>query len=231
MAAQNTKFNTSFIPKKSVSTSSGSSSGGVKFKKKGPNLLSIIGLLIFLAAVVSTAGVYLWQDQVEKQIDDQIENLRQARSEFDEQTVANATRLNERIIAVKNILDNHTAPSNIFATLEDIILKSVRLRNFTYNSNEDGNIKVSGDGNAAGYESVVQQSDELGYTGNFRDVVFSNVQTIENQTVNFSFSSVIDSSLFLYSKNLSNEFSNGNDLEVFDEEADNASGVNNIFER
>jgi hypothetical protein len=232
MAQQQSKFNTSFIPKKPAATSTPvGKSGGATFKRKGPNLLSIIGLFIFLASLVATGGVYFWKMQIENQIEDQIENLRQARNEFDEQTVANATRLNERIIAVEDILEKHTAPSNIFAILEDVILKSVRLRNFSYTTQADGQIKVSGSGNAAGYESVVLQSDELGFTGLFRDVVFSNVQTTQDQSVNFNFSALVDSGLFLYSKNMGGELSQTNELETFEGDAENASGLINIFER
>jgi hypothetical protein len=232
MAQQQTKFNTSFIPKKPTSTpSTTGKSGGVSFKRKGPNILSLIGLFIFIAAIVATAGVYFWKFQIENQISAQIENLRQARNEFDEQTVANATRLNERIIAVENILENHTAPSNVFAILEDVILRSIRLRNFSYTTQADTTVKISGSGNAVGYESVVLQSDELGLTGLFRDTVFSNVQTTQDQSVNFNFSAAVDSELFLYSKHMGGGLSQDDSLEIFDEEADNASGVNNIFER
>jgi hypothetical protein len=233
MAPQETKFNTSFIPKKPVATPAGQSVA--TFKKKGPNIFSLIGLFIFFASLVATAGVYGWKYQIENDIAGQIEDLKKARNEFDEQTVANATRLNERLMSVKNILENHTAPSSVFALLEDVILKSVKLNNFTYASQADGTVKLSGSGSAAGYESIVLQSDEFGYAGQFRDVIFSNVQSSANSGVSFSFSAAVDSGLFLYSKNMDSEFSIlDNDSPAIVEEGDNASEqveFNNIFER
>lgn len=232
MAQQQTKFNTSFIPKKPVATPSATSkSGGVNFKRKGPNLLSLIGLFIFLVSVVATGGVYFWKIQIENQIADQIENLKQARNEFDEQTIANANRLNERIIAVDNILENHVAPSNVFAILEESILQSIRLRSFSYTSQDDGTVKISGSGNALGYEGVVVQSDKFGETGLFRDTIFSNVQTAQDQSVNFNFSAAMDKNIFLYSKYIGESLTmNQNTIESI-EPSENAGQINNIFER
>jgi hypothetical protein len=235
MAPQETKFNTSFIPKKPVATSSGVSSKTTSsFRKRGPNILSLIGLFIFLASLVSTAGVYGWKYQTEKSIADQIESLKIAREGFDEQTVANATRLNERIISVKSILENHTAPSNVFAVIEDVILKSVRLKNFSYSLQANGGVKLSGSGTASGYEAVVLQSDEFGYTGKFRDVIFSNVQNNQDSTVNFNFSAVVDSDMFLYSKNMEAGLTYNVEMKTLNDDAENAaniSEVNNIFKR
>jgi len=233
MAPQETKFNTSFIPKKSSAAPSGNSTKvSSNFRKKGPNILSLIGLFIFLASLVSTAGVYGWKYQTEKQIEDQIESLKIAREGFDEQTVSNATRLNERIISVQKILENHTAPSNVFAVIEDVILKSVRLKNFSYSRQENGNVRLNGSGTASGYEAVVLQSDEFGFTGQFRDVIFSNVQNNPDSTVNFNFSTTVDSDMFLYSKNMDAGLTDGSEIQTLDEQAENAaniSEINNIF--
>jgi hypothetical protein len=223
---QETKFNTSFIPKKPVSSVSGTT-----IKKKGPELLTIIGLFIFFLSVLGAAGVYVWQYQIQNTIDNQIESLRKARAEFDEKTLAEATRLNERIKAVKSLLDNHVAPSNIFSLLEDTTLPTVSYNNFQYSTNEDDTIDISASGNAAGFESVVLQSDELGMS-DFRDVIFSNVQPNENgQTVGFTLNANIDKSIVLYKNNIEETLSS--EPEIFDSEDESASArseFKNIFE-
>jgi hypothetical protein len=221
---QETKYTTSFIPKKPVATPKTAT-----VIKRGPNILSLIGLFIFLASILGVVGVYVWRYQLENQIETQLDDLRKARSEFDEQTVANATRLNERIIAVKDLLNNHKAPSNLFSVLESSMLQTVRLRNLNYQSQEDNTIKINGSGEAANFEAVVLQSDAFGDIGNFRDVIFSDVQTNQDGTsVSFSFSSSIEDNLVLYRKKLDNSF--GVEVETFDEPAENASSFN-IFKR
>jgi hypothetical protein len=219
MADQQTKFNTSFIPKKQVATPKSS-----PIKKSGPNLFSMIGLFIFLGSILALAGVYGWKIQTENAIDNQISELEKARSEFDEQTIKEATRLNERIIAVEDLLENHLAPSNMFKILEDVTLETVRYNSLTYTTGEDGEIKITGSGFAvapntdqSGFESVVLQSDEFGATGDFRDVLFSEVQTTQDGTsVTFTLDAALEQELVLFKNREVDNFE-----EV--EEGDNAS--------
>jgi len=216
MAAQEIKYNTSFIPKKPVSSPSGSS-----FRKKGPGLMSIIGMFFFFLSILGVAGVIGWKIQTEKTIEWQQDQLRIARSQFDERTIAEATRLNQRINSVKTLLDNHVAPSNIFSLIESKILRTVSFNSLKYATNEDGTINITATGKAAGFESVVLQSDELGQS-DFRDVIFSNVQPDDSgQTVGFSMNSSIEKNIVLYKNNIKPR--GNDDLNVFDTEEESAS--------
>lgn len=218
---QQTKFTTSFIPKKPVATPQAKS-----VVNRGPGLIQILSVFFFFLSILVAVGMYGWKFQVENTIESQLEDLRQARAEFDEETISQATRLNERIIAVRDLLNSHVAPSNIFSTLEENILQTVRISDLDYVTDEEGDININGNGSALGFESVVLQSDEFGFTGNFRDVIFSDVQTNQDgQSVTFSLSASIDDRLVLYRKQFDSEF--GLD-EV--EEAESAGSVNNIFE-
>jgi hypothetical protein len=230
MADQQTKFNTSFIPKKQVATPQSKPLS----RKKGPSLFSIIGLFIFLGSIIALAGVYGWKYQTENVIDSQIQQLEAARSEFNEQTIKEATRLNERIIAVEDLLSNHVAPSNIFSILENITLQSVRYNSLSYTTGEDGEIKISGTGSAvapnsqqSGFESVVLQSDEFGKTGNFRDVLFSGVQTTQDGTsVSFTLDASIEEELMLFKNRKVNNFE---DVEVGDSASSRKTLIKDIF--
>lgn len=221
---QGQKYTTSFIPKKPVYAPK---TGKIK-SGKGPNFLSLLGLVFFLGSILMAGGVFVWKLQTQATIDSQISDLKKAQAEFDEKTIAAATRLNERIIAVKDLLDNHKAPSEVFSVLENITLETVRFRKLSYVTEEDGSISMMGTGQAIGFESVVLQSDEFGGTGSFRDVIFSEVQSnVEGGIVTFSLDSVLDPDLVLYRKKFSATFGTG-DPEIFDEQADSASS-RNIF--
>jgi hypothetical protein len=191
------KYTTSFIPRKAVAVSN-----TTFVKTGGPNILTIIGLFVFFGAVLASGGVYLWKIQTQRTIDGQIVSLTKARDEFDQNTLKAATRLSERIVAVKSLLDNHKSPSQIFSVLEEKILKNVRLRNLTYTTDVDGTIKIKSSGTASGFEAVVLQSDELGDTGLFKDVLFSEVQTAVQNVVTFSLSASLDPKSVLYRKKL-----------------------------
>ena len=195
MAPQETKFNTSFIPKKNP-VSSYNSSG---IEKRGPSLLSMIGMFIFGVTILGSAAVFIWRGRVEAQIENQVSTLRAAREQFDERLVAEATRLNKRIDAVKTLLDNHVAPTIIFGILEELTLKTVSYNNFSFSMSDDGKILVQGSGEAESIESVVLQSDELG-ASDFRDVLFDNVQPTNDGNVTFSVEASIDKSIILFTQ-------------------------------
>ncbi len=213
MAGEQTKFTTSFIPKKPVTPT-------VSGYKTTSNFLTIIMVAIFLGTVVFGVGVFAYKLTVEKQISLQIETLKKSRDEFDEKFIKEATRLNTRIMAVRKLIDSHKAPSAVLDLLQDRTLETIRFNNFKYTTDKTkGNVTLDASGVGLGYQSIVLQSDEFGRTGSLKDVVFSSVQPSENGLVNFSLKSQIDPSIVLYRKTLANQTT---------EKSDDVS-FNNIF--
>jgi len=191
------KYTTSFIPRKAVAVPN-----TPYVKSGGPNLLSLIGFFIFFGALLSAGGVYAWKIQIARSIDAQHQELEKTRKQFDEDTIKAATRLNDRINAVKNLLDSHKAPSQIFDILQKFTLDTVRLRTLTYTTDVDGTVNIKAAGSARGFESVVLQSDQLGLTGLFKDVLFSEVQSVGPKLVSFSLTASVDPKSVLYRKKL-----------------------------
>lgn len=197
MEKQNQKFQTSFIPKKPESITADNFKRGKK-----SNIISIIATLIFLATLVFAGGVYGYKLTIQKQIQNQLSELKAARERLDESLIANANRLNDRISAVKEILDKHKAPSEIFSLLEQYTLGSVRFTSLSYDTDAQGIITINANGIGTGFQSVVLQSDQFGDTGVLRDAVFSSVQPNQEGYVNFAFQSSVDPQFVLYRKSL-----------------------------
>jgi hypothetical protein len=215
MAGEQTKFTTSFIPKKPVTPT-------VAGYKTSSNYLTIITVAIFLGTLAFGAGVFAYKLTIEQQIISQIDQLKKAKAEFDINFIKEATRLNTKIIAVKTLIDNHQAPSAVLDLLQETTLSTVRFNNLKYTTDKaKGTITIDASGVGTGYPSIVLQSDEFGKTGALKDVVFSSVQPNENGLVTFSFKSGIDPALVLYRKTLaSGESVNEEQIVSF----------NNIFE-
>lgn len=233
-AQQETKFNTSFIPKKTTGTSSRrGGTTGEPFGKKGASLFGTIGLFIFLISLLAAGGVYGWTYKIKDDIGKQLETLQLARGQFDERTIAEATRLNKRISAVRKLLDNHIASSAIFAILEKQTLHTVGFNSFQYASQDDGTISISGSGEAASYESVVLQSDKMG-NSDFRDVLFDNVQpSSDGEGVGFSMGAAIGENIVLYKNHVDQVFNQHEEGDRGDEEDDSENddivSFNNLF--
>ncbi len=196
METPQTKFQTSFVPKKPVIASQ-----ATQYRKKS-NFLFIISLIIFLATIVFAGGIYAYNTYLKKDIENQRQSLIKANERFDSEAVGRANRLNDRIIAVKTILDKHVSPSVVFALLEDKTLSTVRFRTMAFVVEPQNIIKINATGFGAGLDSIVLQSDQFGKTGVLKDVVFSSVQPNDKGVVDFSFQAKIDPKYLLYSKSL-----------------------------
>lgn len=192
------KFTTSFIPKKQVAASvKGGSSIGPSI-----SFSTLISAVIIIAVILFAAGLFLFRLTLEKTIESQYATLERVRDSFDENFVAQANRLNKRIVSGGKIIDNHLAPSAIFNLLEEFTLQTVSFKTFEFSNDIEGKIIVKGTGEGDSFASVVLQSDEFGKSGYMRDVLFADLQPNALGNVNFSFESTIDPQLVLYSRGL-----------------------------
>ena len=193
-----TKFTTSFIPKKPIQTAS---KGGV-IKKRGMGFFSLISFIIFVLAILGFAGVFFYKINLKNQKDSQIANLQKAKEFFDPEFISEANRLNDRLLGVKELLNKHTSPSQIFDLFETYTLGTVRFSNLQLSIGEGGVVTASASGIARGFESIVLQSDEYGKSGFLRDVIFSGLQPNQEGLVSFTFQSTIDADLIYYRNTL-----------------------------
>jgi len=131
--------------------------------------------------------VILNQRITQGNIDDITIELEKVRDAVDDGTIQEISDLSDRISLSKDLLANHLAPSEIFTLLETYTLPTVGFQQFSYDYNSGESIRVSGQGVAAGYGSIVKQSDVYGSTDTFSDVVFSNLLENPDRTVSFTF--------------------------------------------
>ena len=192
------KFKTSFIPKKPVATSVKGSPG----VGKGLNFMALLSTVIFLAAALFAGGMFMYKLTLEQRIDSQHETLEKVKETFEPNFIAQASRLNSRIVASGRILENHLSPSSAFELLEEFTLQTVAFKTFEFTDNVDGNVIVRGSGEGDSFRSVVLQSDEFGNSGYMRDVLFSNLEPNQRGNVDFSFEATLDPQLVLYRKSL-----------------------------
>jgi hypothetical protein len=197
------QIKTSFIPRKPIETAATFQSNSAMPKRVGRTVFSLIAALIFIASLVGAGLVYTWQIKLKKDIAGQIQTMEEARKNFDEKFVQEASRLNLRIESAKSMLTNHVSPSSLYGLLEEYTLQTVSFAQFSFKDNQDGTIAVSGTGEALRYESIVLQSDAFGKSGYLRNVIFTNLRPdANNQKVGFTFEATLDPKLILYRNSL-----------------------------
>jgi hypothetical protein len=193
------KFKTSFIPKKQIT---GPMPGSAVDRLAGFNFVTLLATVIFLAAVLFLAGLVLYKYSLKATIEGQYVTLQKARESFDENLIAQATRLNKRIISAERILENHIAPSEIFTLLQQTTLQTVSLNKLTFSDNIDGEISIEASGEGASFDSIVLQSDEYGRSGFMRDVLFAGLEPNERGNVDFTFEATLEPKLIFYKTRL-----------------------------
>ncbi len=192
------KFKTSFIPKQSLESSVAPQRA--PRKRVGLGLGSFISLIVFLAAVGLSAGLFLYERYLTESIATKKDTLERARDAFQPALIRELTRLDTRIQAAKEILELHVAPSAIFGILEQVTLESVRYDSFDY-SNDNGFPTISMAGVATDFEAVALQSDAYGENNFLIEPVVSDLDSDEG-TITFAFKASVEPQTVSFIKNL-----------------------------
>lgn len=192
------KFKTSFIPKQSLE--SAVAPQRAPRKRVGLGLGSFISLIVFLAAVGLSAGLFLYERYLTESIATKKDTLERARDAFQPALIRELTRLDTRIQAAKEILEMHVAPSAIFGILEQVTLESVRYDSFDY-SNDNGFPTISMAGVATNFEAVALQSDAYGENNFLIEPVVSDLDS-DQGTITFAFKASLEPQTVSFIKNL-----------------------------
>ncbi|MBI2047787.1 MAG: hypothetical protein HYT27_01475 [Parcubacteria group bacterium] len=191
------EFKTSFIPKKPLIREN------ILGQQKGVNLVLFVSIIIFFATVLIAGGVFLFDVLLKRQESSLTSSIERAREAIEPELVASLGRIDARIKAAKNILDNHTAISPIFDLLEQLTLSSVSFESLRYVVESEGKITFQLSGTARNYSSVALQSVLFGENRYIENPIFSNLQLNNQGSVSFNFSANINKRLVLFSNIIS----------------------------
>jgi len=194
------QFQTTFIPKGNTTPTQKT----ISSKKKVTSIVTLVAFLIFVFTAIVGGYIFTRQKLTERNIDSITQELADVRNSLDDLTITNITELSDRLVFAQTLLNNHLAPSEIFTLLERYTIPTIGFKQFSYDYGTGEVIKLSGQGVSAGFGSIVTQSDIMGESGRFSDVVFSNlVKDAESGQVSFTFSARIDRKDILF-KNVVN---------------------------
>jgi hypothetical protein len=202
-----TKYQTSFIPKKPVAT-------GGPSKPAGISLFSLISIILFLVSLGLAGYVFLEKNLLIQKINSDQSTIESNKSGLtsDSITIENLVQLNSRINVAKSLLAKHIQVSPIFDFLQQATLKSVRFKSFSFTSagkDTTGTDRVSVQilGVARDWETVALQADEFGKV-DWKKIVsepkISNLTLNSDGSVSFQFSAFISPDFLIYGSNTTN---------------------------
>jgi hypothetical protein len=190
-----TKFQTSFIPKKPVI-----SSGRVEHRARSIDFFSLLANMSIVIILLASAGVFGYKFYLKDKIETLDTQLAQMGQTFGTDLITELTRVDNHLKSAKKILDNHISIITLFEFLGAKTFQDVQFTNFHYELGPNG-VTVQMNGKAKNYSTLVLQSDELVNSKYVQSVVFSNLDLDPSGKVIFSIELQLDKAGFLYTNN------------------------------
>ena len=193
------EFKTTFIPKKKLSTEKEK----VVQTSKSNSIISLLAGLLFVTAIVSVIGVYLYKLNIARIVKSYNDSINLAEKAFEPAAILELKKLDIRLRAATELLDKHVAISDFFDSLGETTLPDVAFNDFNFTFNED-NSEVSMVGEARGFLPIAQQSDLFEKNQYIQNHIFSDFQLTETGIVSFNLSFTLNKDLLLYGRVIRN---------------------------
>lgn len=214
-----TKFQTSFIPKKplvpasSVVPSSSSSSSYPSESGMG-SIFFTIGIFIFILSLVAAGGSYVWTNYLLKQQNNYDKILKSHKEQFDLDLIRTLKQVNVKIDMAEKLIKNHVAASQIFEIVSRMTISGTRflsmeLSTVGKDSNRDNSPTISLSGYSSNFSSLAFQSDILGRLEQYglRNIVInpviSNPAQNQDRSVSFNLTATINPESISYTRSVS----------------------------
>lgn len=190
------QFQTSFIPKKPITSS-------VSTSKEPKSLFSIIATFLLVVSIIAPVGLFLYKSYLTKQRESLSASLLVARDSFEKGTIDELGLFDKRIEISKQVLSKHIIMSPMFALLGEITIPAVQYTNFSQQTGADG-FAVTIEGVARDYKSIALQSDAFSTAkgSSFKNVLFYNLTKDKSNNISFNLKFTVDPSLLSYKNNI-----------------------------
>ncbi len=210
-----TRFQTSFIPKKPMSVGGIGGAAGNSFtaphKNNVTSIFMTFAVIVFILSLLSIGGVYAYKQYLQNSLATYKQQLTDREQQFNISLIEDLKAANIKIDLASQLLRNHLAMSGIFEILGHLTIANVRFLSLdlTAPSKQSDGVKVSMTGYGTNLSAVAFQSDVLsqlelyGLRKIVKNPILSDPQLDANGTVGFGFSATVDPSSLSYEKSVS----------------------------
>lgn len=178
---------TSFIPKQGPATPQ-------RRQNRTVNILAFFAIVVFLATLLLSVGVFFYQQYSEKKLVEKKDSLTEIKKTFKEEDIESIRRFERRISAAQELLNNHISLARLFDAVESRTQTNTQLSSFSYERNPSGSAQVALSGSAETFNTIALQEREFGKEKVFEkdSLIFSGIAISESEdavrTVSFEVS-------------------------------------------
>lgn len=188
------KFRSSFIPKKSLE------SAGVKATERYRtfNLFTFVGIAVFVITLITSAISFGYQFIIERNIDEKGIELEETLNEINPEAIVSLKQIDNRIKTANLLLNEHITLSSFFEFLEESTLRNIQFSSFIYTLDSDRLVKISLEGKAQSYNSLVLQSNIFENSDMLSNLNISDIKLDDSGKVIFTVEATLQKELLLY---------------------------------
>lgn len=200
-----TKFQTSFIPKKPLI----SDPAKPEVTHRGSiSIMMVISVILFVISIGGAIFSFVWSGVLLNAQDNYKKQLAESEKRFNITLIEDLKKFSKKIDIGKQLFGKHMSVSDVFPIIGQLTIESVKFDTFDFsipNENSDS-INVILRGVARDYNSIAFQSDVLGSPDRFgknkfvKNPVVADIVEDGNGEVHFTFSGSINMSDLLYQK-------------------------------
>lgn len=190
------RFQTSFIPKKPITTTQASKASN----ESSANIFSIVATVLFIFTVLATGGLFYYKYSLNNQTTESLQKIKDAADAFQVGKIQDLIDINSRLKSTNDLLSKHVVVSKLLLLLQKETLKKVRLSDFTYKSGDTGMPAITMKVESQTYNALASQSDAFSQDEYIKNPKFSDFTPIDNGDVIANFNAYIDPTLVSYKK-------------------------------
>ena len=201
-----TKFQTSFIPKRPTASAIGGSSSSAPRRHYTSSIFMTVSTIIFVLSILGTGGVFAYKQYLINAQETYKIDLATREKQFNTDLIEQLKSQNIKIDEAHRLLNSHLALSQIFDVLSKLTIQDVSFKSLDVSTPASGNdgIKISLQGfgtslSAVAFQSdVLSQLDQYGLRKIVKNPILSNPTLNTNGAVSFGFTAVVDPASMSY---------------------------------
>ena len=188
---------TSFVPKQPVSTDRR------RFSNGGNNLFLVVSSIILGLTVAVAAATFLYDQFLKNEESAKAAEITAAQKSVDEDTVDQLVRLQDRLTASEELINQHIVLTQFFSLLSSITAQNVHFDGVSINVADDRSAHITMTGEAQDFNALASQSTVFAGQPDIKSAIFSNINLNSNKNVSFTLDADLDPSLITESTPLS----------------------------
>ncbi len=202
-----TKFQTSFIPRRPIPTAPGGPAPAARHSNRsGSSLFMTLSTVIFVLSILSIGGAYLWKQYLVSAQEQYKHDLTVREQQFNIELIRQLKAESTKIGLAQQLIRSHTAASKLLSILSGFTAENVRFTtlDFVSPSDQSSGYQISLSGYGKDLSTVAFQAKVLNKMGDYhltttvRNPIVANPTFNQNGTISFNLTASVDASALAY---------------------------------